>query len=112
MQPPAKLGIARALVASVCAVLSTAWVAGEANAEDLRSGARAALSVSASVARACTVATPALVVVGDELARDGVAARVGDVVALRCSEGGETAVDVGLPSLQRANEPVVVTVLF
>jgi hypothetical protein len=129
MPPPTSRRLARALLASLAAVATTALAGGEANAEGLHAGARAELSVSVSVVRACTVATPALVVVGDELASDGTATRVADDVALRCSGGAEGAVHVGppslqsvlhtqlahelaAPSLQGASEPVVVTVLF
>ena len=86
------------VVTVLVVVVTAALSAGAAHAE----GPSAELSVSVAVVRVCTVATPALVVVGDELARDGAAARVGDDVSLLCSEGGEAAVHVGSPSLEDA----------
>jgi hypothetical protein len=127
MPPPRRRRAERALLASACAVVTAFLGGGAAHAE----GVRAELSVAVSVVRACSVATPALVVVGDEVARDGAAARIGDALSLRCSEGGAASVYVGPPSLHGAlhpllaldlaaaassplgaREPVVVTVLF
>jgi hypothetical protein len=89
---------ARIVVAAVWAALAAAPGASAARAE----GPSSDLSVSVAVVRACSVATPELVVIGDELAR-GAAARVGDAVSLRCSQGGEPSVHVSSG---------VVTVLF
>jgi hypothetical protein len=83
--------------------------------------------VTVSVVRRCTVATPALVAVGD--GADAVATVVGDAVSLTCSQGEPAAIQVGAPTLDSAlyaqidrnvaaasiagaSEPLVVTVLF
>lgn len=122
----------RAVIAAACAPLLTALCAGPALAAEPAPRMRSAeLSVSVSVVRACSLATPARVVVADASAQDGAANAVGEEVALSCSYGDAPAVEVGPPSAQSAlhaqlarglapasgtagsaREPLVVTVLF
>jgi hypothetical protein len=128
-----KRNAARTVVAAACAVVLTSFCTTAAHASDPAASTQsAALSVSATVLRRCTVTTPALVVVGDEATASGTATVVGDSVALNCSEGDSASVFVGPPSAESAllaqldrevhaarvasavgpTEPLVVTVLF
>jgi len=110
----------KTVVALACSVVLTALSASAAHATATTTDTRAAaLSVSATVVRRCTVSTPALVVTGDS-----VATVVGDAVSLTCSQGEPAAIQVGAPTVESAlyaqldrhvdgaSEPLVVTVLF